>query len=29
VTGKGTVIDVLIPAVKFGSLPEKPYLREP
>lgn len=29
VTGKGTVIDVLVPAVKFGSLPEKPYLREP
>jgi two-component system, cell cycle sensor histidine kinase and response regulator CckA len=27
--GKGTVIDVLIPAVEFGSLPEKPYLRAP
>lgn len=27
VRGTGTVIDVLIPAVKFGSLHEKPYLR--
>ncbi len=29
IRGKGTVIDVLIPAVKFGPLGEKPYLRAP
>jgi len=29
VRGKGTVIDVLIPVVKFGFLPEKTYLRAP
>jgi len=27
--GRGTVIDLLFPAAEFGSLPEKPYLRNP
>jgi len=27
--GRGTVIDLLLPVAMFGSLPEKPYLRNP
>ncbi|MDZ7636540.1 MAG: ATP-binding protein [Bacteroidales bacterium] len=29
VMGRGTVIDLLLPVSVFGSLPEKPYLRNP